>query len=254
MKTSLFLILLACLALARPAAAQSDRERELIETAQRQEAALNEDAAFETLKVAVKVNPSSYPALWKLSELCSRIGKRQGRKEQQQEFYKLGRAYAQRAVTVNPNGADGYYVLAVALGRIAMSQSGKERVNSVKEIRSYVEKALQLNPAHGRAWHVLGKWNYEVANLGLFEKAALRIVYGGLPPASLQESIRCYEKARSLEPDFILNYLELAKAYHKADQDDKARECIRKLLPLPNKTGDDAHIKQEGARLLKEWE
>ncbi|TCZ69332.1 hypothetical protein [Flaviaesturariibacter aridisoli] len=252
MKTAVHLLLLGFLLFARPAGAQS--ERELLETAQRQEAALNEGAAFETLKVAVKVNPSSYPALWKLSELCSRIGKRQGRKEVQQEFYKLGKSYAQRAVTVNPTGADGYYALAVAMGRMALSQSGKERVNSVKEIRTNVEKALQLNPGHGRAWHVLGKWHYEVANLGMFEKAALRIVYGGLPPASLQESIRCYEKARSLEPEFALNYLELAKAYHKAGQDDHARECLRKLPSLPNKTGDDAHIKQEGAKLLKDLE
>lgn len=251
MKT-LFLYPILLLALAGPVAAQS--ERELVETAQRQEAALNEDGAFETLKVAVKVNPSSYSALWKLSELCSRIGKRQAKKETQQEFYKLGRAYAQRAVFVNPQGADGYYVLAVAMGRMAMSQSGKERVNSVKEIRGNIEKALQLNPNHGRAWHVLGKWHYEVSNLGMFEKAALKLIYGGLPPASLQESIRCYEKARSLEPDFALNYLELAKAYHRNGQDDKARDCLRKLPTLPNKTGDDNHIKQEGARLLKEWE
>ncbi|GAB4091978.1 tetratricopeptide repeat protein [Flaviaesturariibacter terrae] len=233
--------------------AQAQPEREWLETAQRQEAALNEGAAFETLKVAVKVNPSSYPALWKLSELCSRIGKRQSQKEQQLAYYRLGKSYAERAVTVNPSGADGYYVLAVAMGRMAMTQSGKERVHSVKDIRTYIEKALQLNPSHGRAWHVLGKWHYEVSNLGMFEKAALRIVYGGLPPASLSESISCYERARQLEPDFALNYLELAKAYHKNNQDDKARECLRRLATVPLRTGDDAHIKQEGARMLKEW-
>ncbi|RYD92819.1 MAG: hypothetical protein EOP50_12120, partial [Sphingobacteriales bacterium] len=180
MKT--FLLLIAVL-LAYAAPLRAQPERELIETAARQEAALNEGAAFETLKVAVKVNPSSYPALWKLSELCSRIGKRQPKKEQQLEFYRLGHSYAQRAVTVNPTGADGHYALAVAMGRMAMNQSGKERVNSVKEIRAHIEKALQLNPAHAHAWHVLGKWHYEVNNLGMFEKAALRIVYGGLPPA-----------------------------------------------------------------------
>ncbi|RYY88192.1 MAG: tetratricopeptide repeat protein, partial [Chitinophagaceae bacterium] len=189
-----------------------------------------------------------------LSELCSRIGKRLPRKEQQLEIYKLGKAYALRAVTVNPSGADGYYTLGLAIGRLGMTQSGRERVQSVKEIRSYIEKALQLNPAHGRAWHVLGKWHYEVNNLGIFEKAALRIIYGGLPPASLKEAISCYEKARAFEPDFALNFLELAKAYHKNNQPDKAFECLRKLPSIPNKTGDDAHIKSEGVRLMKEWE
>ncbi|RYY86856.1 MAG: hypothetical protein EOO15_13410, partial [Chitinophagaceae bacterium] len=152
MKTPLTCLLALLLLL--PAAVLAQPEREYLETAARQEAALNEAAAFETLKVAVKINPSSYPALWKLSELCSRIGKRLPRKEQQLEIYKLGKAYALRAVTVNPSGADGYYTLGLAIGRLGMTQSGRERVQSVKEIRSYIEKALQLNPAHGRAWHV----------------------------------------------------------------------------------------------------
>ncbi|RYZ23374.1 MAG: hypothetical protein EOO16_05155 [Chitinophagaceae bacterium] len=228
-------------------------DRDLVLQAEQQEAQLNEAGAFETLKVALRANPSNYQALWKASELCSRIGKRQSAKAHQQEFYRLGRAYAQRAVIVNPNGADGYYALAVATGRIAMGQSGKEKVNSVKEIRTLTEKALALNPGHARAWHVLGKWNYEVDNLGMFEKAALRIVYGGLPSASVSESIRCYERARALEPEFALNFLELAKAYHKNGQQDRAIDCLRRLPALPNRTGDDAHIKAEGARLLKQW-
>jgi tetratricopeptide (TPR) repeat protein len=248
----LLFTLLVTLCLAADAGAQVS-ERELLVAAERQELQLNETGAFETFKQALRVNPNSYMALWKASELCSRIGKRQPSKEQQQEYYRAGRTYALKAVQVSPNGADGYYVLAVATGRMAMSQSGREKVNSVKEIRTYVERALALNPQHARAWHVLGKWNYEVYNLGMFEKAALRIVYGGLPSASIKESIRCYERARALEPDFALNFLELAKAYHKNDQNDKAFECLRRLPQIPNRTGDDVHIKAEGARYLKEW-
>jgi hypothetical protein len=250
MKTPIFTFCLL-LGLSMSSAAQS--EQDLVLVAERQESQLNESGAFETLLQVSKINPSNYLALWKLSELCSRLGKRQPKKEQQQEFYKLGKSYALRAVQVNPSGADGYYVLAVAMGRMALTQSGKEKIKSVKEIRSYTEKALSLNPSHGRAWHVLGKWHYEVSNLGFFEKAGLKIIYGGLPPASFKESIRCYEKARVLEPDFALNFLELAKAYHKNDQDDKAFECLRKLPSVPLKTADDAHIKQEGAKLLKDW-
>jgi tetratricopeptide (TPR) repeat protein len=248
----ILLLLLAALSLFADAGAQAS-ERDLILLAERQEVQLNEAGALESFRQALRINPNNYGALWKASELCSRLGKRQPSKEQQQEYYRTGRAYALRAVQINPNGADGYYVLAVAMGRLAMSQSGREKVNSVKEIRANVERAIALNPQHARAWHVLGKWNYEVNNLGMFEKAALRIAYGGLPSASLKESIRCYERARALEPEFALNYLELAKAYHKNDQDQKAFECLRRLSTLANRTGDDAHIKSEGARLLREW-
>ncbi|RYZ00122.1 MAG: hypothetical protein EOO11_02685 [Chitinophagaceae bacterium] len=249
MKT--FLLLLGFALITVTAGAQTDGE--LVQLAERQESELNENGAFENFRRALHLNPSNFTALWKLSELCSRIGKRQPSTKQQQEFYVYGKSYAQRAIQVAPAAADGYYVLAVAMGRLALSQSGKQRVHSVKEIRANVEKALALNPRHGRAWHVLGKWHYEVSNLGMFEKAALKVVYGGLPAASLKESIAAYERAKLYEPNFALNFLELAKAYHRNDQDDKAIELLRILPAVPNKTLDDARIKTEGARLLKEW-
>ena len=138
------------------------------------------------------------------------------------------------------------------MGRLALTQSGREKVESVKEIKAYTEKAIRLKPNHGRAWHVMGKWFYEVSNMNGLEKAALKIVYGGLPPASLEQSIEAYEKAKKYEPNFALNFLELAKAYNRAGQEAKAIETLRKLPAIPNKTQDDARIKSEGARLLKD--
>jgi tetratricopeptide (TPR) repeat protein len=246
MKT-IFFLLLAAISLCTYA----QTEQQLLTKAHQQEAAINENGAFETLKQVLRINPRNYYALWKISEYCSRIGNRQATKEKKQAFFNAGKAYAESAIKINPNGADGYYALAVAMGRYALAQSGKEKINAVKEIRSNAEKAIRLNPNHGRAWHVMGKWHYEVSNLGIMEKAGVRLMYGGLPEASLKESIQAYEKAKSLEPNFALNYLELAKAYNRNDETTKAIECLRKLPSLPNKTQDDTRIKTEGAALLK---
>jgi tetratricopeptide (TPR) repeat protein len=133
-------------------------------------------------------------------------------------------------------------------------ESGNERINAVKEIKTNADKALAIDPNHGRAWHVLGKWNYEVSNLNGLEKAALRILYGGLPKASLAESIRCYEKAKQLEPVFALNNLELAKAYHRNDEDAKAIALLKSLPNIPPRTEDDTRIREEGKKLLQKIE
>ncbi len=228
-------------------------EQQLIVQADRQEAALNEDAAFESFKQALKINPNNYYALWKTSELCSRLGNRQPTTEQKQQYYVAGKAYAQAAIKANPLHADGYYAMSVAIGRLALSNSGKQKIDAVKEIRTNAEKALKLNPQHGRAWHVIGKWNYEVSDLNMFEKAGVKIMFGGLPPASINNAIQAYEKAKLYEPNFALNFLELAKAYKRNGQKEKAINLLKTLPSIAPKTADDARIKKEGAALLKSW-
>jgi tetratricopeptide (TPR) repeat protein len=232
--------------------ARTQTEQQLIQQAESQEMALQEDKALETLKKVIKMSPRNYLALWKASELCSRVGNRQPTVKMKQELFLTGKSYAESAIKINPAGADGYYALSVAMGRLALSGSGKEKINAVKEIRSNAEKAIKINPQHGRAWHVIGKWHYEVSNLNIFEKAGVKLIYGGLPPASLQESIAAYEKARMYETNFALNYLELAKAYKRSGKEKKAIELLKILPSVPNKTADDTRIKKEGLRLLKD--
>jgi tetratricopeptide (TPR) repeat protein len=222
----------------------------LVQEARNLESSLHESAAFEKLKQALKVDPRNFFALWKCSELCSRIGNRQTTKQKKQDYFEAARIYAETAIKIRPGEADGYYALAVAMGRRAMIETGKEKVKAVKEIKLNAEKAIQINPNHGRAWHVIGKWHYEVSNLNPIEKAALKLLYGGIPHSSLQEAINAYERASQLEPYFALNYLELAKAYHRDDQDDKAIEQLKKIPALPAKTEDDPRIHKEAKELL----
>ncbi len=223
----------------------------LLKEAEILEQQLKEQEAFDKYKQVLKADPRNYAALWKCSELCSRIGNRQATKVKKTDFFSAGRTYAETAIKVNPSGADAYYALSVAMGRRALIESGNDKVKAVREIKTNADKAVQLNPNHGRAWHVIGKWNYEVNNLSGLEKAALKVFYGGLPPASLKNAISAYEKAKKLEPNFALNNLELAKAYHKNDEDAKAITLLKQLPSFPDKTLDDSHIKAEGKKLLE---
>ena len=58
------------------------------------------------------------------------------------------------------------------------------------------------------------------------------------------------KKAVSLNPAFILNYLELARAYHRKDDDKKAIANLRILLGLPNSMYDDTRAKSVARKLL----
>lgn len=234
--------------------ASAQTEQSLITQAQKQEAELKEDAALGSYREVLRINPNNYTGLWKASELCSRIGARQAIDSKKRAFFISARKYAEAAIKANPNGADGYFAMSVAQGRLALMNSGKEKIQAVKEIKANADKAIKLNPNHGYAWHVLGKWYYEVSKLSYVEKTAVKVMFGGLPKATLADAIKAFEKSKQLVPDLTLNYLELARAYKDNGQKAKAIEYLKKLPSLPNKTFDDARIKTKGAAMLKELE
>jgi len=138
--------------------------------------------------------------------------------------------------------------------RVLASRLDEEKVVSAKDLKKYVEAAIKSDPKNFLAWHVLGRWHYEVSNLNMVERAAVKLFYGGFPPASLKESIAAFEKSKSLTTGFIQNYLELAKAYHRNNQNDKAIDLLKQMMLVPNRTEDDPALKEAGKKLLKDWE
>lgn len=241
-------LLLLCLA----GALQAQNSQPLINESIQLEKAANEAGALDKLKQVLRQEPNNYYALWKSSELYSRLGVSQAGRNAQLAYYQAGKRMAEQATRVQPGDAEGYYALSVAMGRIALTSPNKEKIAAVKAIKTNAEKALRLNPSHGRAWHVLGKWHYEISGLNFVERTAVKLFYGGFPESSIEQSIQAYERAQKLEANFALNYLELAKAYHRSGQDAKARALLQKLASIPQRTGDDARIKAEGMQLMKE--
>jgi tetratricopeptide (TPR) repeat protein len=225
----------------------------LFKEAQQLEAAFKDPEALQKYIEILRAQPHNLTALCKASEYYSITGKRQPTKEKQKEYYRNARTYAQRALQVSPNNSAANCVMALAMGRMALIASGEERIKAVKDIKSYAEKSIQSDAANFKAWHVLGKWHYEVSDLSSIEKWLVKVAYESLPKASLDDAIKYYEKSKQLNPGFILNYLELAKAYHRKDNNKRAVELLETMMKLPNTFTDDASIKLKGKKFLEEW-
>ena len=225
----------------------------LLKDAQQLESAFKEPEALQKYLDVLRSQPNNLTALIKVSELYSIVGKHQSTKEKQIESYRNGKAYAQKALQVNANSSDANVAMALAMGRMALISSGDEKIKAIKEVKTYSEKGIQLDPNNYKAYHVLAKWNYEVSDLNSVEKWLVKVAYEALPKASLDDAIKYYEKSRQLNPSFLLNYLELAKSYHRKENDKKARELLETMLKMPNKIADDANIKAKGKKLLEEY-
>jgi len=227
---------------------------QLLKEAQLQESLFHENEAFLRYADVLKKDPSNLLALWKCSELSSRIGARQADKEKKRPYFLAARNYATSALRVNPNSSDANCAMALALGRVSLISGSKERVMLARDVKRYAENAIRLDPNNFRAYHILGRWNYEVSDLNIAEKSFARLFYGKLPSASLDDAILDFEKSRSINPGFILNYLELARAYHRLDDDKKAIANLHILLGLPNQTYDDSRAKVIARQMLNDWQ
>ena len=226
----------------------------LVKEAEEHEAAFREQEALARYTEVLRYQPAHLTALCKASELYNILGKRQPSKERQKQYYINAKNYAAQALKVNANSAEANFVMSIAMGRIALIASGEEKIKAVKDIRTYAERCVRIDPTNYKGYHVLARWYYEVSDLSSFERWLVKVAYGSLPKATLDDAIRYYEKSRSLKPTLVVNYLELAKAYNRKGQEAKAIEMLKTMERLPNSAADDPKIKREGQEMLKEMQ
>ena len=214
--------------------------------------AMNNRRAAEFYTQAMRQDTSNYEAIWKLSRAYVDMGETLKRKDERKRFFKKAEELARKAIKLNPNGSKGHLTLSIALGRVALDAGAKERVRLSKEIKSEVDKALKIDPNDDIAWHVLGRWNRKLATLSWIEKKFANMFLGGVPKdASVERAVECFQKAISLNPNYIHHYLELGLTYEKLNKKDEAKKAYQKVLDLPVTHFMDKDYKAEARQRLK---
>ena len=119
-------------------------------------------------------------------------------------------------------------------GGVFVGQVAEQR-EAGRAFDEHAERALALDPAYDYAHHVLGRWHYEVATLGATTRFFVRLIYGGLPPASTAEAVRHLRRAIALSPDLPSHRVELGFSLLADGQRDLARETLTQALALPKR-------------------
>ena len=60
------------------------------------------------------------------------------------------------------------------------------------------------------------------------------------------------EKCKTLEPYYMINYYFLNKAYKDNDKPAKQIEVLSRMVKLPNRTLDDAAMKEDAQKQLQQ--
>ena len=222
-------------------------------------ARLDPEEALRHYQAVLVDDSTNYEALWKAGRSMVDIAKQiQGDadslKRRRDSLYSQARAYAEAAVRVNPNGAEGHFTIAQALGRLSRTRGGKERVRFARIIYDEANKAIELDSTYDGAYHVLGAWNAEIKRLSGFTRFFAKTLFGAgfMNKANWDDAQRYLERAVELKPQHVYHRLELAEVYIDIGKYTAAREQLTTIATLPVGDVSDPQYKKEAEDLLEE--
>lgn len=163
----------------------------LLKEAKNYELEFKEPEALNVYKQILANESNHYLSLQKSAELSCNIGARKKNNTDKRIFYESALAFAIRAMQVDSNNANSFYLIALVSGKLTeVEDENKKKVALVNDIKVYADKALAINPNHGLANFIVGKWHYEMLTLNWFKKFAVKTLYGSLPEPSIDECVK----------------------------------------------------------------
>ncbi len=212
-------------------------------------------AARAHFEAALRADPRSYEADWQLALVLIDIAKQTPdriKSPARDTLYREAESYARRAIAVKPDDAQGHFALANAMGRASLSMSIKERVHRATEIRAEALKAIEYDPHHDGAWHILGRWNAEVMRLPATERFLARTFLGGavFGTASWEEAERDLRLAVQYAPTKIVHRFDLAEIQVSRGEWAAAKQELDAVFALPNVDVSDSSYRRQAHDLM----
>ncbi len=215
----------------------------LVKDALAAEARLDSHGALQLFLAADKVRPNDAFILQKIAHQYSDMVVDLPTEEEKLKSIENALAYAQRSVDLDPKSAVNALSLAVCHGKLAEISGTRDKVRYSRLVKEEADRALALDPDYAWAHHLVGRWNYEVASLGAGARFFVKLFYGGLPAATVEQGIEHLQRAVALEPGQLEHQLELGLAYLAAGQKEQARKNIEKGLAMPSREKHDEAAK-----------
>lgn len=208
-------------------------------------------AALAALQQAEAIEPQNFGVLLRISKQYTDLIDATKDKAEAKGFAEKALDYGKRAVALDPKSAKAHLNLSICYGKMTDFVGNKTKMEYAKIIRDEAQRSIELDPKDDYAWHVLGRWHSGVANLNGVLKALAGFVYGGLPPASNEDAVRCLKKAVELAPQRMMHHAELALAYQQMKKPDLAAQTWQNVLGVRALDAHDVAYQKEAKLALE---
>jgi tetratricopeptide (TPR) repeat protein len=206
----------------------------VLDEARAAEARFEVARALELYLEADRLRPNDPVTLQKIAQQLSDLSLEVATAAEKKAQAAKALEFAKRAVALAPDSPVNVLSLAICYGKKGVFSDTRTKIEYSRLVRMEAERALALDPNYDWAHHVLGRWHLEVAELGAATRFVVRLVYGGLPPASKDQAILHLRRAAELAPERVPHHVELGFAYRAAGRTADARESFERALALPS--------------------
>jgi tetratricopeptide (TPR) repeat protein len=180
------------------------------------------------------------------------LGRTSSNPQDKVSHFRQAEEFARQAIEANPKGGEGYRWMAIALGAQADDASIRTQIQLSRLVKENIDKALTIDPNDDISLLVLSRWHYKVASLASWTKALVRLVYGGLPYASMEKAEELLLRAIA-KKDRIAHRYCLAKVYYRMGRREAALHQLRLALTLPVTFPEEADDLEKARRKLNSW-
>ena len=211
---------------------------------------LQPDEALKFYLPAEKLDPDNAGLLVRISRQYRHLMSDAAKRDEKLRLGNIAVGYSRRAVALAPKDPEAQLSVAISYGKVLPLQGKREQVDNSRVIKAAAEKVLELDPRNDLGWHVLGRWYFNMANVGTVKRALAQLAYGKLPTATNDDAVRCFAKAIELNPSRLMHYIELGRTYAEMERPAEARKFISKGLAMTETEKDDPETKSKGREVL----
>lgn len=128
----------------------------------------------------------------------------------------------------------------------------KERVTQLENVKTHMQRAIELNPNDPTSRYILGEFAFGLADLPWYQRKIVSTIFATPPTGTYEEALENFLKAEELEANFYsMNKLMIGKCYYQLKNNEKAKEYLTQAVNITVQNEDDRKCKEEAESLLK---
>lgn len=135
------------------------------------------------------------------------------------------------------------------VGILSLS-SYKTQARLADSVRIYAEKAVIVDPQNDRAFHILGRWHFEVAKLNWLIRLFSELFTGTALEGSFELALQYFQKAVQIN-DFPVHHYWIGLNNLKMNRENEATKAFQKSIRAIGGQYNDDYFRELPRKELK---